>query len=119
MRKLEWQAGDLRVGDGLGTLLWTTRSSGIRVKRPDYTPTLVAMPSMVPILGDRYLSAREMLRLQSFPDDFEPFEGGSGAAAVPTKKQLTTITKQTGNAVNVKVVEACYRFLVMGEDFRF
>jgi DNA (cytosine-5)-methyltransferase 1 len=117
MRKLEWQAGDLLPTDGMNTLLWTTRSSGIRVKRPDYVPTLVAMTSMVPVIGGRHLSPREMLRLQSFPEDFIPYEAAyaSGVAIPPTRKQLTTITKQTGNAVNVNMIEACFRFLILGD----
>ena len=69
VRKLEWQAGDLLETDGMNTVLWTARGSGIRVKRPDYIPTLVAM-SMIPVYGpeSRKLSSRELLRLQSFSE---------------------------------------------------
>jgi hypothetical protein len=40
---------DLLETDGMNNVLWTA-SSGIRVKRLDYIPTLVAM-SMIPVYG--------------------------------------------------------------------
>jgi len=103
VRKFEWQAGDLVETDGMNTVLWTARGSGIRVKRLDYIPTLVAM-SMIPIYGpeSRKLSSRELLRLQSFSESFEYDE----------KK----IYKQIGNAVNVTMIECCARFLILGES---
>ena len=102
VRKFEWQAGDLRPGDGMRTVLWSARGSGIRVKRCDYTPTLVAM-AMTPVYGPerRKLSPRELLRLQSFPDTFQFDE----------KK----IYKQVGNSVNVTMIERCARFLILNE----
>jgi DNA (cytosine-5)-methyltransferase 1 len=102
VRKFEWQAGDFLPDDGMDKVLWTARGSGIRVKRPDYAPTLVAL-SQVPVYGpeSRRLTARELLRLQSFSDNFQ-FE----------EKH---IYKQVGNAVNVKMVERCTRFLILGE----
>jgi DNA (cytosine-5)-methyltransferase 1 len=102
VRKFEWQAGDLLETDGMRTVLWTARGSGIRVKRPNYIPTLVAM-SMIPIYGpeSRKLTPRELLRLQSFPETF--------------KYDEKTIFKQVGNAVNVKMIEQCARFLIFGE----
>ena len=99
VRKFEWQAGELKSGDSMNSVLWSSRGSGIRVKRCDYIPTLVAM-AMTPIYGpeSRRLSPRELLRLQSFPDDFE-FEE-------------KTIYKQVGNSVNVKMIECCANFLI-------
>ncbi len=87
----------------MNKLLWTARGSGIRVKRPDYIPTLVAM-SMIPIYGpdSRKLTPRELLRLQSFPDTF-----------IFNEK---TILKQVGNSVNVKMIEKCARFMILNED---
>jgi DNA (cytosine-5)-methyltransferase 1 len=84
-------------------VLWTARGSGIRVKRPDYAPTLVAL-SQVPVYGpeSRRLSPRELLRLQSFPDSF--------------KYDEKAIYKQVGNAVNVKMIERCARFLILSES---
>jgi DNA (cytosine-5)-methyltransferase 1 len=104
VRKFEWQAGDLSPTDGMRSgVLWTARGSGIRVKRDDYIPTLVAM-SMIPVYGreSRRLNPRELLRLQSFPDTFEYDE--------------KTISKQVGNSVNVKMIERSARFLVFGES---
>jgi DNA (cytosine-5)-methyltransferase 1 len=99
VRKFEWQAGDLLPDDGMDKVLWTARGSGIRAKRPNYIPTLVAM-SQIPVYGpeSRKLTARELLRLQSFPDSFD-FD----------KKN---IYKQLGNSVNVKMIEKCVSFLV-------
>ena len=102
VRKFEWQAGDLKETDSLNTVLWTARGSGIRVKRCDYIPTLVAM-AMTPVYGpeSRKLSPRELLRLQSFPDTF--------------KFDEKHIYKQVGNAVNVKMIEQSARFLILDE----
>lgn len=101
VRKFEWQAGNLEADDSMNTVLWSARSSGIRVKRCDYVPTLVAM-AMTPVYGpqSRKLCPIELLRLQSFPDDFKFNE----------KK----IYKQLGNSVNVKMIEQCANFLIHG-----
>ena len=103
VRKFEWQAGDLMPNDGMNNVLWSARGSGIRVKRCNYIPTLVAM-SMIPVYGpeSRKLSPRELLRLQSFPDTFQFNE----------KK----IYKQVGNSVNVKMIESCAKFLMLNEN---
>lgn len=99
VRKFEWQAGDLQQGDGMYNTLWTSRGSGIRVKRADYIPTLVAM-SMIPVYGpeNRKLTPKELLKLQGFPEGFKYNE----------KK----IMKQLGNAVNVDMIDGCYQFLI-------
>lgn len=103
VRKFEWQAGDLQSNDGMKNVLWSARGSGIRVKRLDYIPTLVAM-SMIPVYGpeSRKLSPRELLRMQSFPEGFQYDE--------------KSIYKQVGNAVNVKMIEQCARFLILNEN---
>ena len=105
VRKFEWQAGESFRDDSMRNVIWTVRGSGIRVKRPDYISTLtplVAM-SMIPVLGKygRKLTPRELLRCQSFPDTF--------------KYEDKYIFKQVGNAVNVKMIEQCARFLLRGE----
>lgn len=103
VRKFEWQAGDTRPDDSMKTILWTARGSGIRVKRLDYIPTLVAM-SMIPVYGpqSRKLSPKELLKLQSFKEDF-----------IFNEKH---IMKQLGNAVNVKMIEQCAKFLIFNKD---
>lgn len=91
-RKFEWQAGTSinSIWDGYIQF----RPSGIRVKRPDAFPALVAMVQ-IPVIGKykRILTPREAARLQSFPDSFIPNSNDHQAY------------KQFGNAVNVNCVE--------------
>lgn len=91
-RKFEWQAGtDIEsLWDGVIQF----RPSGIRVKKPDVFPALVAMVQ-IPIIGKykRRLTPRECARLQSFPDEFIPSE---------TDQQAY---KQFGNSLNVRIVD--------------
>lgn len=88
--KLEWQAGEY-------TSIWDhfiqLRQSGIRVKKTDRFPTLVAMVQ-TPIYGPerRFLTPRECARLQSFPETHKLAD-----------KDLVAY-KQLGNSVNVNVV---------------
>jgi DNA (cytosine-5)-methyltransferase 1 len=99
VRKMEWQTG--MPGTTLNDFLWTPRPSGIRVKKCDYIPTLVAM-AQIPVYGPqrRKLNPKELLRLQSFPDDF--------------KYEEKKIFKQVGNAVNCKMIRWCMEFLASG-----
>ena len=103
VRKMEWQttSDSLKINQ----VLWSPRGSGIRIKDLNYTPTLVAMTSMIPIYGPegRYLTPRECARLQSFPEDYKIHENDNVAY------------KQFGNAVNVKMIEQCARFLINNE----
>lgn len=91
-KKLEWQAGESI--DTIWEAFIQFRPSGIRVKRPDAFPALVAMVQ-IPIIGKykRRLTPREAARLQSFPDTFIPNTNDHQAY------------KQFGNAVNVNCVE--------------
>ena len=102
VRKFEWQAQN---ENGLDEVLWTPRSSGVRCKKIDYVPTLVAI-NTCPVYGPlhRTLTHRELLRLQSFPDTFQ-FEN-------------THINKQVGNAVNVKMIEYCANFLIKNDSVK-
>jgi DNA (cytosine-5)-methyltransferase 1 len=88
-QKFEWQAGD--SPRSLRAVLLQLRPSGIRVKKPDYAPALVAM-GQTPIIGRdlRRMTVREAARLQGFPDWFE-FGGQRSALSF----------KQLGNAVHV------------------
>ncbi|WP_162150767.1 DNA cytosine methyltransferase [Acholeplasma equifetale] len=98
-RKFEWQAGeDIKsVYEGLIQF----RPSGIRVKRPTTSPTLVAMKH-VPIIGKykRYLTPRESARLQSLPESFEFDNVGDD------------IYRLLGNAVNVEVIYQVFKTFV-------
>ncbi len=80
-RKFEWQAGTSISSIWEGFIQF--RPSGIRVKRPDSFPALVAMVQ-IPIIGKykRRLTPREAARLQSFPDSFIPNESRPITATV-------------------------------------
>ena len=73
VRKFEWQAGDFKKDDNMRNVLWTSRGSGIRVKRADYIPTLVAM-GMIPVYKGRKLSPKELLALYANPKDPGSYE---------------------------------------------
>ena len=87
--KLEWQTGIIKPNDSIFNHFIQIRQSGIRVKKEQYFPTLVAI-SQIPIYGKekRYITPRECARLQSFPDSFKLLDD---------KKSY----KQLGNSVNV------------------
>lgn len=91
--KLEWQTGPKKENDTIWNYFIQVRQSGIRVKKTNYFPTLVAIVQ-TPIYGKkkRYITPRECARLQSFPDSFKLHE----------KDNISY--KQFGNAVNVKVI---------------
>tara|TARA_Y100000361_G_C11092286_1_gene307107 strand:- start:215 stop:955 length:741 start_codon:yes stop_codon:yes gene_type:complete len=92
--KLEWQVGLIKPNDSIFNYFIQIRQSGIRVKKAEYFPTLVAI-SQIPIYGKekRYITPRECARLQSFPEDF-------------ILSQNDNISyKQLGNAVNVDNVK--------------
>lgn len=91
-QKLEWQCG--ADCESIWDAIIQFRPSGIRVKRPNVFPALVAMVQ-IPIIGKvkRRLTPREAARLQSFPDSFICNRNDHQAY------------KQFGNAVNVKVIE--------------
>jgi DNA (cytosine-5)-methyltransferase 1 len=92
--KLEWQVGKKKENDSIWNYFIQLRQSGIRVKKSDYFPTLVAIVQ-TPIYAKerRYITPRECARLQSFSDNFIIDENDHDAY------------KQFGNAVNVKVVQ--------------
>jgi DNA (cytosine-5)-methyltransferase 1 len=91
--KLEWQTGKLKSNDSIFNYFIQFRQSGIRVKKTDYFPTLVAIVQ-TPIYAKerRYITPRECARLQSFPDSFK----------MHTNDHIAY--KQFGNAVNVEVI---------------
>lgn len=91
--KLEWQAGKKKENDTIWNYFIQFRQSGIRVKKTNYFPTLVAIVQ-TPIYAKekRYITPRECARLQSFPEDFIIHSNDNIAY------------KQLGNAVNVDVI---------------
>lgn len=92
-KKFEWNCGDEK---DLRKTIIQFRQSGIRVKKMDYFPALVAINN-TPIIYDyklkeyRRITPKEAARLQSFDSCF----------IIKDKKN---IYKQLGNAVNVEVV---------------
>lgn len=100
-RKFEWHVGLSHEKPCLKKFLWSIRSSGIRVTKLQYTPTLVTSIKLIYGPESRELTPKELLRLQDFPENF--------------KYEEKTILKQIGNAVNVKVVQKCVDFLILNE----
>lgn len=95
-QKFEWNCGSDVID--IKEAIIQVRQSGIRVKRPDYFPSLVALVN-TPIIWDkskskfRYITHREAANLQNFDKRFK-FD------------QLNKTTyKQLGNSVNVRVVK--------------
>lgn len=95
-QKFEWNCG-IDVNDIHNTII-QIRQSGIRVKRPTYYPSLVAMVN-TPIIWDRqkqhfrHITQREAANLQNFHGKFK-FTRNDKAAY-----------KQLGNSVNVRVLK--------------
>ena len=98
--QLDWQCGNIKENDTIFNYFIQIRQSGIRVKKAEYFPTLVAI-SQIPIYGKekRYITPRECARLQGFPETFIIDSNDKNAY------------KQFGNSVcveNVKnVIESC------------
>ena len=103
--KLEWQVGEIKDNDSIFNYFIQIRQSGIRVRKANYFPTLVAI-SQIPIYGKekRYITPKECLRLQSFPDDFKVLEDKHSY-------------KQLGNCVNVDNVFNVIKSTLMNYDY--
>jgi len=95
--KYEWQAGTESRSNWENIMQF--RPSGIRVKRGDYFPALVAM-AQIPVIGwlKRRITPRECARIQDFDVD-----GNHGEPFVLGESDQQSY-KQLGNAVNVNMV---------------
>ena len=102
-QKFEWNAS--RDCKSIKQGITQFRQSGVRVKNPDYFPSLVAMNN-TPIVWDRmakryrYLSPHEASKLQNFCDDFIFSESDSVAY------------RQLGNSVNVELIKMFVKALM-------
>lgn len=105
-RHLEWQTyrGE---NETIWNHLMQFRQSGLRVKRPNYFPALVAIVQ-TSIIGKRkrYATPRECARMQSFPDTFK------------INRDDYVAYKQFGNAVNVEVVKLFAKYMLGDEETR-
>ena len=98
-RKFEWQAGPHVP---LEETIMHFRPSGIRAKRPDYVPALVAI-TQTTVLGKqmRRLTPRETARLQGLDDSFEFKQSDDGSWETPVDQKDPPSYRQMGNGVNV------------------
>ncbi len=103
LQKLEW---NVHGGEyNIWKYVLQFRASGVRVKRRNTSPSLIAMTdTQVPIIGwqRRYMTPRECARLQSLDD----------LKSLPISP--TQAFQALGNAVNSKVVERVARALLVG-----
>lgn len=103
-KKFEWNCSGLR--DIENTII-QFRQSGIRVKKLNYFPALVAINN-TPIIYDRIckrfrrITPREAANLQSFNPDYKLGDNSK-------------IYKQLGNAVNVKIIQKLTKKLISFE----
>ena len=101
-QKFEWNAGEDIDDVWKGIIQF--RPSGVRVKRPDFIPTLVAI-TQTPILGceKRYLQPEEMARLYGFKSlNFN-------------NQPLKETYKQLGNTVSVDVIEYLIKYMLSAD----
>lgn len=121
-QKFEWQAGSHRP---LADTIMHFRPSGIRAKRPDYVPALVAI-TQTSVIGSqgregsarerlgtaRRITPREAARLQGLPDSFQFIQTEPGWIE-PSPQRDAASYKQMGNAVNVGASYYVFRRYVL------
>lgn len=103
--KMEWQAGEAIKSLWEGVI--QMRPSGIRVKKPNCFPALVAMVQ-IPIIGKyrRRLTVEEAGRLQSFPNPVRKAQDKKEGCFLCDENDQQAY-KQFGNSVNIDVIRSC------------
>ena len=102
-KKFEWQAGN-KYNSVFDTLI-QLRQSGIRCKKPETFPALVAIvQTSIVAKYKRRITPREAARLQSFPEWFKLSENDAIAY------------KQLGNSANIEVVKYVAKQLFSQND---
>lgn len=98
-QKFEWNCGD--VERAISRHIVQFRASGVRIKKADFFPSLVTVGSQTPVIGwqNRYITAEEGLRIQSFNEIKLPENVGTCFGAL-------------GNAVNAKLVSLIAKNLI-------
>jgi DNA (cytosine-5)-methyltransferase 1 len=99
-QKFEW---NIKNGDrDIYKYLIQFRGSGVRIKKPDYFPSLVTVKTQVPILGWdlRYITPYEASKIQSL-----------GNIKLPENE--ATSYRALGNAVNSHIVELIAKQLII------
>lgn len=98
-RQMTWLVqGELK--SSLKNYCWHWRTSGIRVTDLNYTWTLTTIDKSIYGPESRYLTPRESIRLQSFPESFK------------LHKKNNVAYKQIGNSVNVVCVQKAIEYLI-------
>ncbi|MCH8558625.1 MAG: DNA (cytosine-5-)-methyltransferase [Balneolia bacterium] len=97
LEKSSWQKFEWNIKGGERIIMNNIiqfRGSGVRVKKPDYFPSLVTVSTQIPIIGweKRYLTPKEGARLQALNE-------------LKLPNNLGTCFGALGNAVNAKIVE--------------
>ncbi|WP_298136174.1 DNA cytosine methyltransferase [Flavobacterium sp.] len=103
-----WQKFEWNVQGGerdLSKYIIQFRGSGVRIKKPDFFPSLVTVSTQIPIIGweNRYISPSEGAKIQSLN-------------GITLPKNLGSCFGALGNAVNADLVKLIAENLIIDSD---